>query len=244
MIIVLTKIRRILSPNIYKYLRIIFVGIISLIPFNLRLKSFHFFSKNSVFYKNIKKNDIVVQVGAPADLLKQGRSRSLLILLRKPKQLLVIEPDPFSVSVLKEIIKNLDYRKNVKVLSGAISLKKKNSILISNNNHQATNRLYDNNDSYKECNIKKIKVKCKKLTDYFKKIRILPTVLSITTNGGEGNLIDQYLNEVKKKDFPRVISLAPPNDKFLKILKKYNYNFVDYDDRGMTFKNQSINNEG
>ena len=65
-------------------------------------------------------------------------------------------------------------------------------------------------------------------------MQCIPSVISITTNGNELIVLEQYLSVSKVQDHPRMICLAPPDQSALR-LDRYNYKFLCLDDRGMTF---------
>lgn len=237
-LIFLTKLRRLLPGNIYRFLRKIFSKFIFLLPFKLRCQIFSYTSSHIAPYKLIRNTDIILQFGMPFDLLTQGRSRSLLFYHKRPSFMCIVEPDPKSYKFGVTVYNKLNST-STKIVNGAVHDTLDEICLLINNTHQATNRVIldsssiknQDNDTNNTC-IERIPAY--PISFYVNKMACIPSVISITTNGNELVVLEQYLSGIKVDDHPRMICLAPP-DQSAKRLDRYNYKFVCLDDRGMTF---------
>lgn len=235
MIKFLTYLRRWLPKNLYRGLRNIFVAILNILPFGLRLRMFSFLARFEIPYRLISVDDCVLQIGMPADLLVQGRSRSLLFWCMRPRSLLVIEPDPGSIDIGRRIFSELNPGKpdvKIELRIGAVSVKSESVFLYVNRFNQATNFIKETNQVHEGFEV--VKVEAKPIVEYLPD-NLRPSVLSITTNGGEEAVILQYLDRCLKKDYPRIICIAPPQKSIEYSLQSYGYSKVGNDDRGITF---------
>ena len=234
----LTKLRRLLPTNIYLFLRQIFSKSILLLPFRLRCIIFSYTSSHVVPYKLVNNTDVILQFGMPLDLLMQGRSRSLLFYHKRPSFMCIVEPDPRSYKFGVDVYNKLNSTKT-KIVHGAVHDKLDEICLLINNEHQATNRVipdgFSTKDDQKIDNYTTLeRVTANTILFYVEKMQCIPSVISITTNGNELIVLEQYLSVSKVQDHPRMICLAPPDQSALR-LDRYNYKFLCLDDRGMTF---------
>lgn len=243
MLIAFTKLRRKLSIENYIKLRRVFVAFINLLPFSARLFLFSINLKNTFPYSLISSDDSVLQVGMPADLVMQGRSRSLLFFKVMPRSLIIVEPDPFSVSVGRRVFNSLTRGRgqvSVRIIEGAVNIVEGSMDFFVNRKHQATNRSQVSNGSNVNLGsgFERIRVQCKPMINYIYDNNV-PSVISVTTNGGELQVIRQYLEAIDNGCYPRLVCIAPPCEEAEDFFSSLGYTYLGLDDRGMSFVKSS-----
>ena len=241
MIVFFTKLRRKIPAPAYRLARKLFVYAQKLIPYETK---FHFYgrvAKKTVPYSLIRGEDCVLQIGMPADLLNQGRSRSLLFYYLEPKTLVLVEPDTMSVTTGHRIFNSLkNNQTELIIFEGAVSTVEEKLFLEIANNRQATNRPVLNGKTRKmkmgDGKLRIIEVDALPIANYASRAPQIPSVLSVTTNGGELAVVRQYLEGTNKDDWPRIICIAPPNSGLEIELEKLGYASLGLDDRGLSFE--------
>ena len=241
MIVFLTKLRRNLPDSFYRVARKLFVLAQSLIPYRVKLNLYGNAARKIVPYKLIQDEDCVLQIGMPADLLNQARSRSLLFHFAGPQTLVLVEPDPESVATGIQVFADL---KNLKtktvILEGAVSTSEETLSLEIAGERQATNRPTRDGAAresrFGDGKLKRVEVESHPISHYVRKAQVSPTVLSVTTNGGELQVVSQYLEETASENWPRLVCIAPPQRGLEGELAKLGYSSVGLDDRGVSFE--------
>lgn len=241
MIVFFTKLRRRIPAPAYRLARKLFVSAQSLIPFENRLHFYGRVAKKTIPYSLIKGDDCVLQIGMPADLLKQGRSRSLLFHFLGPKTLILIEPDTKSVATGQRIFNSFkNDRTETMIFEGAVSTVEEKFFLEIANDREATNKPVLNEKFRKtkldHGKLKAIEVNALPIASYASRAPEPPSVLSVTTNGGELAVVRQYLEGTRKEDWPRIICIAPPQSGLESELEKLGYTSLGFDDRGLSFE--------
>ncbi|EJW22112.1 hypothetical protein IMCC14465_05060 [alpha proteobacterium IMCC14465] len=244
MIIFFTKLRRKIPAPAYRLARKLFVSAQVLIPFETKLRFYGRVAKKTVPYSLIRGDDCVLQIGMPSDLLNQGRSRSLLFHFLGPKTLVLVEPDANSVATGHRIFNSFkNARTETIIFEGAVSTFEGKLFLEIANNRQATNKPVLSETIRKtklgDGKLQTIEVRALPIAVYANRAPDLPSVLSVTTNGGELAVVRQYLGEIQKKDWPRIICIAPPQSGLEIEFEKLGYTSLGLDDRGLSFERNS-----
>jgi len=100
--------------------------------------------RNVLPYRLIQEGDVVVQIGAPWDLLRAGRSRAIYFAKRvgSSGHVIVVEPDEVNVNALQSFLKQQAIENVTIVAQGAWSKKTRLRFLI-NDAHPASNLVED-----------------------------------------------------------------------------------------------------
>lgn len=238
----ITSLRRKLPSSIVLPIRKIVFWLIDPIPFTIKYLLFGLLQNRRYPYKLLNEGDIVVQVGAPRDILRSGRSRSVHFARRVgPKgKVLVVEPDKENVDALRTCLLKHCLDDRVIVVNKGGWREPATLEFISNPDHPAAGRLSvvaetneENDDKEKTKNIL-IHVDC--LPNIFKDTNFpIPKLISITTNGAEREIVAGIFND-DSAYFPQYFSLAPPNQKNIQIMEEFGYRWVAQDDRGQLFE--------
>jgi len=193
--------------------------------------------RNKMPYMLLNEESVVVQVGAPADTLKAGRSRAMhFALLARHGRVVVVEPDGESAALLQSICQAKALA-NVSVHEvGGWSSKKRLKLYVDPS-HPATNFTEGMTD-YDERRLQDFQVvevevdtldnilTAEDLTDI--------DLLSITTNGAEKEILAGLEGATQRK--VRHIALARTgvvDDAFMASL---GYEKIAFDDRGFTYR--------
>jgi len=208
------------------------------IPFSIKYGIGQSRRQNRFPYCLIDKGKTVVQVGAPMDTLRSGRSRALHFALRTGEKgkTIIIEPDKDSEEWFGIFVSKHDLPQIKFVPYGAWNEKKTLSFYI-NPSHPATNftegtRRYSDKEMTA---YKKIDMPANTIDNILEELKIKsPFLVSITTNGAESEIL-KGLEKSMLNGLP-YISLAKTGEKYIELMNNYGYRLHAHDDRGYTFK--------
>lgn len=194
---------------------------------------------NKAPYRLIKDGDIVVQVGAPRDLLSIGRSRTVYFLKSVGSgKVVVFEPDPDSAAALRMFAdKNSLGSRLILIEKGAWS-KEDILVFLSSPHHPASNLIKGaeniTEDEMRRREYQEIKVPVTTIDNILEQNKLpLPKLISITANGSETEII-KGMSETMNKGVP-YISLAITGENYPEIMSNLDYQLLAQDDRGFTF---------
>ena len=187
-------------------------------------------------YSAVSAGDTVIQIGAPWDILKSGRSR-FIHFLRKvgPKgRVIVVEPDAHNVKCLREYVASHGINNLTIVPKGAWNSKTTLRFLVDPEN-PASNLVEDVLDSKRtDCgrfNVSEIEVDT--LDNIIHESNSGDVrLVSITTNGSENQILAGMVKVQEKLLYIATIGEASDYPALL----SYGYAEFGGDDRGYTFK--------
>ena len=238
-----TSLRRNLPPWLVKPIRNIVFKVASIMPENFKYWLAGKFQNKRYPYSIVKEGDKVVQVGAPRDILKSGRSRAIHFARKvgPDGRVLVVEPDLDSANELKSFARRNHLENRIIIVNKGAWKERALLKFIVNPEHPATNRLEavawreKNNEKEYEKD-KSIAIEVDSLANILQAENFPPPdFVSITTNGAEEEIVEGLWGS-GIINFTEYISLAPPRDNNISIMKKYGYNWLALDDRGQLFK--------
>ncbi|MFK7902510.1 MAG: FkbM family methyltransferase [Nitratireductor sp.] len=199
---------------------------------------------NRLPYSIINENDYVFQIGAPADLLAVGRSRSayFLNMVSGTGKVVVMEPDTQNCEALQAYADRNNLSDKILVINAGGWNKEEVLSFFESKEHPASAVLADLSEAtpaeMKRRGYNEIKVPVTTVDKVIAKHKLpIPKLISITTNGAELQIMEGMKNTLKKG--PQYISLAITGDKYAEQMKAFNFEFVADDDRGFTFKKRS-----
>ncbi len=191
-------------------------------------------------YKIIRKNDIVVQIGAPRDLLAVGRSRFVYFaMLAVQGKVVVIEPDPDNVAAIRAFATRKRIENRLIVIDKGAWSGRDRLEFLSNPNHPASNTLAEvpnaDDSLIDKSKFNRISVEVDAVDNVFAEHALgAPKLVSITTNGAEREILEGMKQVIAMGC--EYISLAVTEEGYEDLMESIGFKLVGYDDRGFTFR--------
>lgn len=219
----------------HKVLRIVGNRVLWSLPEALKYRVGGALRRGRLPYRLVRPGDTVVQIGAPWDVLKAGRSRSahFAALVGPTGRVVVIEPDPGNVAALTEFKERRGLPQMVIVDKGAWSHKDRLRFLV-NRDHPASNLIESVYDSGRndlgqydatEINVDSVDHILAELG--IAQVRLV----SITTNGSER----QILEGMKQSHGSTTYIATVGRPEKYRIVEEYGFVLLGEDDRGYLF---------
>jgi FkbM family methyltransferase len=195
--------------------------------------------ETSILKKQIKKGDIVLDIGANIGYYTLLFSK----LVGNRGGVYAFEPDPGSFALLKKNVEINECR-NVVLLQKAVASRNGKIKLYLSKDNSMDHRIYDSHDDRKFLEIEAIK-----LDDYFKNDDIKINFIKMDIQGSEGGGIKGMLNLLKKNTtvkmftefWPSGLKRAGTDPKdYLTLLSKQGFKFFDVNDEKMKIKPISV----
>ncbi len=199
--------------------------------------------KHKYPYCVIEAGDVVVQVGAPRDLLQAGRSRAMhFAWLVKHGKVVVIEPDPHNCDEIKTFVANNNLHDTVILVEKGVWSEAGELELLSSSKHPAANILVAakdiNQTVAEERQYSVIKVPVATLDEILEDLNLRHVrLVSLTTNGAEPNIVRGMKKLLTRG--PEYISLASTKPGYPELMRKIGYQLTATDDRGYSFRRNS-----
>ena len=237
------KLKFLLPRNVFVILRKIYNMAMTSMPYKLKYGIATNLRKAKYPYCVIKQGDVVVQVGAPKDILLAGRSRAMHFLrLVGSGSVMVVEPENENCDALKKLCKKNNMLGRLCLeQTGAWSEPGKLRFLY-NPLHPASNILStvdaNKTEQLDMHNFEEIEITVDTLDQLLEKNNLpTPKLISITANGAELPILNG-LTKTLKQGVP-YISLAATGEGYIEKMSEYGYKLKAFDDRGYTFHKQS-----
>jgi len=215
--------------------------IASILPFSIKYGVGKKLKKNTYPYNLIQSGEVknIMQIGAPTDTLKAGRSRGMYFgLFNKSGKTIIVEPASSSEKEFNKIINSQKIENMQFYRSGAWNEKKLLKLYIDPS-HPATN-FTEGTVKYSEDRLKDfdlIEIPCDSVDNILTDLGIDSLdLVSMTTNGAEIEIIEgmeKTLHKgIKYICIARHLHIGDYEGK----LESLGYKLLAYDDRGYTFK--------
>lgn len=238
------KIKSILPSSLFSILRLVFNKVMRIVPYRLKYGIATTLRRSKYPYRVIRDGDVVVQVGAPKDILLAGRSRAVNFLrLVESGKVVIVEPDETNCAALESFaLKNNLSERMILRQMGAWSSPGK-LVLLSNPEHPATNILKvvqtTRGEDEDENSYSGSEVRVDSLDNILSGADVAPPrLVSITANGAEPEIL-KGLAETLSHKVP-YISLAVTGKGYENLMSELGYDLVALDDRGFTFKRRGV----
>ena len=194
-------------------------------------------------YSLIEPGDVVFQIGAPADLLAVGRSRSayFMQLVSGGGKLVVMEPDTENCERMQAFADRNGYGDHVLIVNKGGWSEEKTLKFYESKEHPASAVLVELSEAtpeemkrrgYREIPVPVTTVDAV-LAEYGLKT---PKLVSITTNGAELEILNGMKRMLSDNSAETYISLAITGDRYRETMDELGFEYVCDDDRGFTFK--------
>jgi len=198
------------------------------------------FRRRKIPYQFIEADDVIVQVGAPRDLLAAGRSRAVhFARIATRGRVVVVEPDPENCRALREFIERHDLAARLTLFPCGAWSENTDLVLLSSPNHPASNRLDAlvelPDDVIQSRQYQRVTVPVKTVDTILEEAGLeLPKLVSITTNGAEQPILAGMKTTIAA-GCP-YISLAGQGEGHVAAMARLGYEYFARDDRGCCFR--------
>jgi FkbM family methyltransferase len=221
--------------KVHNFLRLLSYSILQPIPVPIKYGIGYLTRKTRMPYKILTKGDTVIQIGAPSDILRAGRSRAIYFskLVGNTGLVIVFEADLNNVEQLNKFIK--DYKiQNIKVIPIGAWNKPTNLRFLINDKHPASNlvqEVFDDDRTDIE-DYRVVEIDVDSIDNVLSDMNVMNVeLLSITSNGSEEEIL-QGANATQK--IVKNISIIGDPKRYPKILD-YGFRFKCEDDRGYLY---------
>ena len=218
----------------------IYNGFFSLVPFGIKYGIGKSLRKNKFPYKLIKTGSTLVQIGAPVDTLKAGRSRGMYFsLFNGPTgKTVIIEPAGQSEEMFTAIAAKQGRSDIVVCRSGAWD-EKKNLKIYSDPKHPATNFTEGtvDYDAQRLSEYDVFEVECDTVDNLLRNHGITSVdLLSITTNGAEVQILAGMKETLAHGVQYICLAMHEHLSELPGLMKELGYEEFAFDDRGVTWR--------
>jgi len=207
------------------------------VPFSVKYSIGMLRSRGAFPYCLLQEGDVAVQVGAPHDTLRAGRSRAVYLGLcvGRAGRVVVIEPDPQSTAALRSLAQKRDLPQLEVVACGAWSSQGQLKLYVDPD-HPATN-FTESTADYSRDDLGRFRaetVEVDTVDNILGRLNIARVKLvSITTNGAEREIIAGMAGTLDRGvPYLALARTDPGHESFVASL---GYERLAFDDRGYTF---------
>lgn len=219
----------------------IYNRVMQVVPFTVKYGLGQKLRRKSPPYCFIAPGSVVVQVGAPQDTLRAGRSRGMYFsfFAGAEGKVVIIEPDRESVQTFTKVAKKQGIHNLVFCPTAVWSEKKMLKVYI-NDAHPASN-FTEGTKSYDAERLKAFRT-VEIPTDTMDNILAEQGIdradlVSITTNGAEQEIL-KGMQRLVATGLP-YISLARTGENYVEMMAGFGYELLTHDDRGFTFRQKA-----
>lgn len=235
------KIRLLIPASFFRALTLFYNMVASRIPFSLKYNFGLMLRRGRYPYSVIEKGDVVIQVGAPRDILRAGRSRSIFfgLLAGAEGKVLVVEADPENCAAFRAYTEKHGIADRFALVNSGAWEYETELAFLSNPDHPASNVLVDASKTPAEELEKRgydmIRIPVNSLDNLLAAagISATPKMASVTPNGGEIEIIKGLQNA--RDNGLSYISTSATNPEFAAFAKGIGFHHAAVDDRGYFF---------
>lgn len=208
------------------------------LPTNLLYRLGVLMRENSYPYSLIKEGDIAIQVGAPRDLLRIGRSRAVYfaMMVGQSGRVYIFEPEPNSARAMQEFLSGAGLSDRTRVVSKGCWSSERVLRFWSNPNHPASNLLEDVSEwseaelrarGYEPSEVPVTKIDAIMKAEGVEQVKLI----SVTTNGSEEEILKGANTTLGSTDY---LALADTGPEIHALSEQYGFRNIALDDRGFT----------
>jgi FkbM family methyltransferase len=211
------------------------------VPFRVKYAFTDALRNRQLPYRLLDSTSVAIQIGAPRDTLRSGRSRAMAFVRRTSPggRVLVIEPDKASAEEFRRTAERHGLKHAVVVCAAAWNERTTLTMEIDPH-HPATNFTAGTTDyaSTEMARFHEVSVDAVPVDDLVDEIALMRVdLVSITTNGAEEEIL-QGMHRTLQRDKPD-ICLARTEDSYAGLMASLGYELLGEDDRGFTFRHRS-----
>ena len=234
------KFKYAMPEPVFEILRRLYNFLLRLVPYGIKYGIGTSLRRKKYPYSLVRDGDVLVQVGAPRDILLAGRSRAIhFARLVGSGKVVIVEADPENCKMLRRFIKRYGLEGQALIVESGVWKNEGELVFMSSPLHPAANVLVDAREIPEEIKndrqYEKIYIKVNTLDNILAEAGIEepPRIVSLTTNGAELEIM-AGMPDTLAKGVP-YISLASTGEGYEEGMKPYGYRFIAFDDRGYTF---------
>lgn len=233
------SLKRQISERTYRKISLPFIWLCGLLPAGFHYSLGKSFRARRYPYMAVDDGDVVVQIGAPRDLLKIGRSRSIYFMqMVGSGTVVVMEPDPESAAAMDTFVARYGYGDTAKIIMHGAWSEDAELTFLSSPLHPASN-LIEGVENIEDRDIdrrryEKITISVRSVDDVLHDLDLpMPKLVSITANGAESKILEGMKKTIAA-GLP-YISLAITGENYPEMMRELGYELIAKDDRGFTF---------
>ncbi len=236
---VVKRLKRRLPAGLFRALTIGFNAVASFVPYALKYPIGTALRRRKLPYAIIRDGDVVVQVGAPRDLLHAGRSRALhFTRMVGGGKTIVVEPDPDNAAHFQAYVNKHHLESRTLLFAVGAWNKQTDLVYYTNPNHPASNVVEDvarlSDQEVAAAGYVKVTIKVDSLDNLLARANVrAPRLVSITTNGSEIPILEGMTRLLAEG--LAYISVAPPRPELIPYIEKLGFTYAARDDRGYFF---------
>lgn len=225
--------------RLFRWATVILNNSAAAIPYGIKYGIGTRLRRGKLPYSLIENGDVVVQVGAPRDLVRGGRSRAIYFArLVGSGRVLVIEPDPENAAFLQRFAERHALSLRLIVYPCGAWSEKKDLVLLTSAKHPAATVLEGvsevSPEAFQKRAYERIVIPVDTIDNLLEELALgVPKLVSITTNGAELKIVEGLKNAIRA-GCP-YISLARTGSKYSKHMKDLGYDCIGLDDRGFCY---------
>lgn len=238
------KVKQLLGATELRHVRHLFNFLAKLVPYKIKYGIGTRLRRRRYPYCVLEEDDVAVQVGAPRDLVANGRSRAVhYARLVTTGKVIVVEPDSDSARYLKQYAAKHGIGDRFHVVPVGAWKERAELEFLTSPVHPASNLVASlqaervSDREYRDRRYKRIKVAVDSLDSIVASATdILPKLVSITTNGAEREILEGA-SQLLDRGCPWV-SLAVTGSDYVPFMKQLGYELAALEDRGYTFRRE------
>jgi FkbM family methyltransferase len=233
------RVKSLLPLPLFRALTVAFNAVAAAIPYGIKYPVGTWLRRRKFPYSVIRDGDVVVQVGAPRDLLHAGRSRALhFTRLVGRGTAVVLEPDPANVEHFRAYLKKHGLEDRCALFAVGGWHAPAELVYYTNPHHPASNVVEDvvrySPEEIERAGYRKVTIPVDSLDNVLERAGIRrPRLVSITTNGSEMHILEG-MQRLLAEGLP-YISVAPPRPELIPFVEGLGYDYTARDDRGYFF---------
>ena len=211
------------------------------LPYAFKYRVGKWLRRHRLPYRFVEPGSTVIQVGAPWDVLRSGRSRAAYfgVLAGENGRVIVVEPEPRNVEAMKSFLAELGLRSVEIVPVGAWSHATRLRFL-SRPDHPATNIVEVIGQERQERDLSHYEVSeisVDALDNIIERSGLGSVdLVSITTNGSESRILSGLRRHLGRVRYISVINGAEQDP----IFAEFGFAICGHDDRGFTLRNTRL----
>lgn len=239
----LRDLRRILPAGLFRFLTVVYNAVFRCIPYSIKYPLAGWLRKGKMPYGVIEDGDIVVQVGAPKDLLGAGRSRAMhFARFVGCGKVVVVEPGAENADGVRHYAQSHGLSECVIVVERGAWSTKKDIVFLYSPKHPAASVLEGvreiPEEQYRRLAYQRVVVPVDSIDHILAEVSLpCPKLVSITTNGAELEIVNG-MKETMASGCPYV-SLASTGEGYVEHLAALGYKLIARDDRGYLFAREA-----